>query len=207
MRGGSKISPAAEHVQLVPENYFAPLDVPQIFGRSAPLHVDLGCGDGAYLAALAAENPTHNFLGFERLPGRIRSACNRIARLQLTNARVLLIEISYAVAYLLPAGSVSIFHLLFPDPWPKRRHHSRRSADAAFFESLARALADGGAIRIVTDDADYFAQINATAETVSALKPAAEDDRPFPTSTFEQRFRAAGSPIYRLVLRKTSGVR
>jgi tRNA (guanine-N7-)-methyltransferase len=80
-------------------NCFEPLDLRSIFGRRAPVEVDLGCGDGTFLAALAAENPDTDFLGIERLLGRVRSACRKIERNGLTNARILRFEISYAVEY------------------------------------------------------------------------------------------------------------
>src|SRR4051794_39112655 len=96
----------ASEAELVPVNCFAPLELELIFGRSAPVQVDLGCGDGTFLAALAAENPDTDFLGIERLPGRVRAACRKIKRSDLTNARALRFEISYAVEYLLPPGSV-----------------------------------------------------------------------------------------------------
>src|SRR5438105_2896780 len=105
------------NTEIVPENFFAPLDLPAIYGRNAPLEVDLGCGDGAFLVALAEGNPERNFLGIERLAGRTSSARKKIARLGLTNARVLRSETSYVVRHLLPPDSAAVFHLLFPDPW------------------------------------------------------------------------------------------
>ena len=101
----------ASEIELVPANCFELLDLPRIFGRLAPLEVDLGCGDGTFLGTIAAENPGRNFLGIERLLGRVRSACRKIERAGLTNARVLRIEISYAVERLLPANSVSVFSM------------------------------------------------------------------------------------------------
>ena len=122
----------ASEVELVPANCFQPLDLPAVYGRVAPLEIDLGCGDGSFLAALARESPEKNFLGIERLLGRVRSACRRIERAGLTNARVMRFEISYAVEHLLPPGSVTAFYLLFPDPWPKRRHAPRRLVTESF---------------------------------------------------------------------------
>src|SRR6185295_6791385 len=86
--------------ELVPENYFQPLELASVFPRSAPVEVDLGCGDGSFLVALAKRNPEHNFLGLERLLGRSRSACRKITHEGVTNVRVLRIESSYAVAHL-----------------------------------------------------------------------------------------------------------
>ncbi|MGH7936376.1 MAG: tRNA (guanine(46)-N(7))-methyltransferase TrmB, partial [Chthoniobacterales bacterium] len=135
------ISPA---IELIPENYFAPLNLAQVFPRAAPLEVDLGCGDGTFLVALAAKFPERNFLGVERLLGRVRSACGKAARAKLPNVRVLRIESSYAVEYLLPPASVAVGHLLFPDPWPKKRHHRRRIVTAGFIAAIHRVLKPRG---------------------------------------------------------------
>lgn len=188
----------------MPRDYFAPLDLRELFPRAAPLEVDVGCGDGTYLAAIAEQNPEHNFLGFERLVGRVRAACNKIAQRRLENARVLLIEARYAVTYLLPAESVSAFHILFPDPWPKRRHQRRRVLEQTFFGSLARALVTGGVVRIATDQPDYFDEIREAASAVFAVEDA--DANSF-RSTFEQRYEEQDVPVYRLLLRKASRVR
>jgi tRNA (guanine-N7-)-methyltransferase len=204
MRGRRTISPTAAAVEYVPANYFAPLDLRDLFPSEAPLEVDVGCGDGSYLAALAAENPDHNFLGIERLAGRIRSTSKKIAQRNLGNARVMLVEATYAVAYLLPPGSVTAFHVLFPDPWPKRRHQHRRVLDREFFRSLHRALLARGTIRIATDQADYFEQIRDVALPMFAHE--SENAANF-ASTFQRRFEECAVPIYRLVLRKTSDVR
>ena len=204
MRGSRTISPTAAAVEFVPRNYFAPLDLGELFRRAAPLEVDVGCGDGAYLAAIAAQNAEHNFLGIERLAGRVRSACNKIARSRLENTRVVLIDAGYAVAYLLPAQCVTTFHILFPDPWPKRRHQRRRVLEQPFFDALARALVPGGTVRIATDQADYFEEIREAASGVFAVEDA--DGNTF-RSTFEQRYEGDGVPIYRLLLRKVPAVR
>ena len=86
--------------ELVPETYFAPLDLFSIFGRIAPLHVDLGCGDGAFVSELARCDPDQSFLGIEKLVGRVAKACRKTAALE--NVRILKVESSYAVRYLLP---------------------------------------------------------------------------------------------------------
>ena len=196
----------ASEVELVPANCFEPFDVPAVYGRIAPLEVDLGCGDGSFLAALARENPEKNFLGIERLLGRVRSACRRIERAGLTNARVTRFEISYAVEHLLPPGSVTTFHLLFPDPWPKRRHAPRRLVTESFLASLHRALGPNGTVRIATDETGYFRQITrlASESLLFAVTPNAPQN--VTTTKFERRFREQGLPIHRLELRKVSPV-
>ena len=201
-------------IELVPESYVATLDLEKIFGRTAPLHVDLGCGDGSFLCALAHDMPDKNFLGIERLLGRIRSAASKAAN--IGNVRLLRMESSYAVRYLLPAGSVEKFYLLFPDPWPKRRHWRRRIVTGEFLRAISQALAENGRFLIATDHLDYFQEIERIARAnpdFTMASPGAAD--PFdlrsgqvlPLTKFQQQFRAQGAAIYWLELRKVSPVR
>jgi tRNA (guanine-N7-)-methyltransferase len=200
------VSTIASEIELVPANCIERLDLAAVFGRVAPLEVDLGCGDGSFLTALAAQNPDKDFLGIERLLGRVRSACGKIERAGLTNARITLFEISYAVEYLLPPRSVTGFYLLFPDPWPKRRHASRRLVTKDFLESLHRALVPQGTIRIATDEVAYFRQIGRLVSECRLFEATSEARQSDVTTKFERRFRERGLAIHRLVLRKVSPV-
>jgi tRNA (guanine-N7-)-methyltransferase len=196
----------ASEFELVPANCFEPLDFEAIFGREAPVEVDLGCGDGSFLAAMAAERVGHDFLGIERLAARVSSACRKIERAGLTNARVARFEISYAVEHLLPPSSITAFYLLFPDPWPKRRHAPRRLVNENFLASVYRALVADGTILIATDEFEYFRQIT---RAVSASRHFAIVSSPaavLPVTKFERGFRERGIPIHRLELRKVSPV-
>jgi tRNA (guanine-N7-)-methyltransferase len=194
--------PAAE---ITPSNYFAPLNLRSIYGRIAPLEADLGCGDGSFLVAAAAENPGRDYLGIERLFGRVQTACRKISRLALANARVLRVESSYAVRHLLPAESVDVFHLMFPDPWPKRRHWRRRVVDEEFLAAIQVALAPDGLLRIATDQRDYFEEIERLVTHLPGWI-AVEEELTVASTTFEDRFTKAGVEIHRLVLRKVSDV-
>jgi tRNA (guanine-N7-)-methyltransferase len=195
-------------IELIPETYVAPLDLLATFGRIAPLHVDLGCGDGSFLCELAARCPQKNFLGIERLVGRVAKACRKAAGLD--NVRVIKVESSYAVRYLLPEASVETFYLLFPDPWPKRRHHRHRIVKTDFLDSIHRALTEDGFFRIATDQLNYFDQISQLARTHSGFEIVDFNARSarteFPPSTFERRFREQNLEVYRLALRKVSPV-
>jgi tRNA (guanine-N7-)-methyltransferase len=198
-------SPFFSVIALLPERDVAPLDLVALFGRVARLHVDLGCGDGSFLCEQAQRHPDTNFLGIDRLVGRVARACRKSAALE--NVRILNVESSYAVGYLLPERSVETFYLLFPDPWPKRRHQRRRIVTPEFLESIHRALADGGFFRIATDQLDYFEQIQRVAENHSGFALVDIDDAELPLTKFERRFSALGAPIHRLLLRKVSPVR
>jgi len=146
--------------------------------------------------------PCKNFLGIERLLGRIRSAARKAA--SLDNVRLLQIESFYAVRYLLPAESVETFYLLFPDPWPKRRHHRRRIFSRDFLDSVAVALEENGLLHMATDQLDYFQQIQRLSRAHPQFEIVDLDDVVLPLTKFERRFREHGAPIHRLTLRKIS---
>lgn len=197
---------AADAMEFVPADYFRPLPLAEIFPRAGTVEVDLGCGDGAYLAALAQQNPDRNFLGIERLFGRVRSACHKILHADLTNARILRVEIAYAVAHLFPARSVEVFHLMFPDPWPKRRHSRRRVFTEDFLAAIHRALTSGGTLQIATDQTDYFREIKRLAARSPQFMMIENQEASGIGSTFEERFRQDKIEIHRLSFRKVSEV-
>jgi tRNA (guanine-N7-)-methyltransferase len=183
-----------------------PLDIYGMFGRLAPLHVDLGCGDGSFLAAAAQQNPHANFLGIERLQKRVRSAARKTAA--LGNARVMRADSLIVLRNLLPPESVETFYLLFPDPWPKRRHHRRRLVSGDFFSAIWLALIPAGRLLIATDHTGYFLSIQELAKKSGQFSTVYRDsENDGIDSTFGKRFRQAGVPIHWLELRKVSPVR
>ncbi|MEP6602772.1 MAG: tRNA (guanosine(46)-N7)-methyltransferase TrmB [Spartobacteria bacterium] len=185
------------------------LDLEKIFGRNAPLQVDLGCGDGSFLYALAQEMPAKNFLGVERLAGRVSSSTCKAAKID--NVRILRAELAYTIRFLLPPESVETFYLLFPDPWPKRRHRRRRVVSRDFLNAIRHALVPNGVLHVATDQRDYFEQIRERAMATRDFAVVDLTDSPtqtvdLPRTTFETRYRAEGAPIHRLELRKISPV-
>ncbi len=190
---------------VVPELSLARLDLSQLFGRSAFLHVDLGCGDGSFLCELAQQFPEKNFLGIERLTKRVEKVRQKAKRIE--NVRVLRADTLVAVRYLLPANSVETFYLLFPDPWPKRRHQQRRIFTGEFMDAIAVALEEHGFLRVATDQLDYFRQIERLSRTDSKFEIVDRDDVLLPATKFERTFREQSLPIYRLTLRKISPVK
>ena len=206
MRGRTELGEDEASVEYIPKSLTEPLNWDEVFPGSAPIEIDLGCGDGAFLMAMARANPEHNFLGIERLRGRVSKVCHKVAREDLKNARVLRIEVAYVVSNLLPAGSIAAFHLLFPDPWPKRRHHSRRAFTTEFLSRIHRALIGGGLFHVATDHADYFHQIEHVIAATNTFVVSAEQYH-FPPTTFEQKFLIRGLSIQRLLLRKASPVK
>jgi tRNA (guanine-N7-)-methyltransferase len=136
-----------------------PLALEKIFPREQPLEVELGSGDGSFLIEWAKLNLQRNFVGIERLLGRIRKLERKTQRAGLTNVCCVRIESSYFIQYLLPTSSVSALHIYFPDPWPKRRHWERRLVNFAFPELARRAVCRGGVVYLRTDNGDYFQQM------------------------------------------------
>ena len=194
-------------IELVPELQVARLDLVRLFGRHAHLQVDLGCGDGSFLCELAEQFPEKNFLGIERLTKRVEKVRRKAGK--IGNVRVLGTDTLFAVRYLLPENSVEAFYLLFPDPWPKRRHQQRRIFTCEFLDAIAAALEQNGALRVATDQLDYFHQMEQLSRTYSQFEivPPSRNDVVLPSTKFERRFRQQGVPIYRLRLRKISPVK
>ncbi len=116
----------------------------------------------------------------------------------MANLRALRLEFGYTVKYLLPPNSVSIAHIMFPDPWPKRRHWPRRLIQAPFIRDLAVALKQGGELRFTTDHAHYFETGQQAIADAGVLKAAPEWDwSSDPKTDFQQTFDAEGRATYR----------
>lgn len=194
---------AAARVKWKPADYFRETPVSEFFERPAPLVLDLGCGDGGFLLAMARRHPEQNFLGTERLVSRVEKVARKIARAGLTNARVVELESHYTVRWLLPAQSAATVYVLHPDPWPKRHHHSRRLIQAEFLEAVHRVLVPGGELCVQTDDLPYF-QWMEKAFAACPLFERVEWQVPpdWPRTDFEREFIEKGLPIYRARLRK-----
>jgi tRNA (guanine-N7-)-methyltransferase len=137
------------------------IDLPRLFSAARPVEVELGSGDGSFLVNYAAKHGERNFIGIERLLGRLRKTDRKARRLGLQNVALVRIESSYFLRYLLPPKSASAIHVYFPDPWPKRKHRRHRLISESFPEIAARALVADGEVHLRTDDADYFEQMNA----------------------------------------------
>ncbi|HEX4140163.1 MAG TPA: hypothetical protein VHY09_07430 [Candidatus Methylacidiphilales bacterium] len=176
----------------------ARLDWREIFGNDAPVELDLGAGDGGFALAYAKLHPEINLLAVERLLGRVRKIEKRSVRFQLGNIRVLRLEFGYFVKYLLPPDSVSVAHIMFPDPWPKRRHWPRRLIQAPFVRDLAVALKHGGELRFTTDHAHYFETAQEQIREAGVLHAASEWDwSADPRTDFQHTFDAEGRATYR----------
>jgi tRNA (guanine-N7-)-methyltransferase len=195
-------------IEFIPASFLEPMQLDSLFERTAPVELDAGCGEGAFLIAMAERFPDRNYLGIERLLGRVRNTCSRAAKRRLGNIRVLRVEIAYAVTYLLPPSSIAVCHIPFPDPWPKRRHQTRRLINPAFLREVRNILADGGELRLKTDDKPYFAEMERAAAACGGFARMDWPEEPgYPLTGFERAFLEKGLPVYRMLLRKTSSPR
>jgi tRNA (guanine-N7-)-methyltransferase len=201
---GAKLAPpssASASLVYRPVSYVEPLPLDTLFARPQPLEVELGSGDGGFLLAYAAAHPEVNFLGVERLLGRLRKLDRKGLRAKLTNLRLLRLEASYVITCLLPVQSVQALHVYCPDPWPKRRHQKRRLINEEFIQAVGRVLEPGGFLYLRTDDQNYHEQMSRVCgqpfleavETPVALAGL--------TTDFERGFLAEGRPIHRLAYR------
>ena len=170
-----------------------PLDLGELFPAAQPLEVELGCGDASFLVEYARRHPDRNFIGVERLLGRIRKLDRKGRRAGLSNLRGVRIESSYFLKYLLPPQSADALHIYFPDPWPKKRHHKNRLINEEFPGIARAALVSGGRIYLRTDDADYFRRMRdvfaADIRFAEIETPAELAERP---TDFEKEFQARG---------------
>jgi tRNA (guanine-N7-)-methyltransferase len=195
-----------DSVHWIPASILEPAKVEELFPNPGPLSVDYGCGEGAFVVAMAKKHPERNFLATERLVGRVEKVCRNAARLGLSNLRVLRLENLYIAKYILPPESVSVSYVSFPDPWPKRAHQSRRLVQPEFLSAVRLTLVAGGELRLKTDDLPYFQWMDkVVAEAVGWERADWPEDPAEPLTNFEARFIAQGLPIHKTRLLKTGG--
>lgn len=185
------------------ETILQPLDLGRLFPVSQPLEVELGCGDASFLLEYARQNPGRNFLGVERLLGRLQKLDRKGRRLGLRNLRGVRIESAYLLRYLVPRGAAEAVHIYFPDPWPKLKHRRHRLINEAFPALVRGALATRGTVYLRTDDEDYFAQMQAVFAAAGefAAVPTPPELAGIRTD-FEQFFNAQGIPTRHAAYRR-----
>ncbi len=192
-------------LRIVQPDWTQPMPLAALFGNAQPIELDLGCGKGRFLLARAAAHPGVNFLGVDRMLGRIRKVDNRARRLDLGNIRLLRMEGYYATTYLLPPASIRTCYIFFPDPWPKKRHHEHRMFNPHFMDALHRALVPGGVLHFATDHLPYFADVR---DLLQADTRFAEIDPFVPTPAEQTDFElyyVGRTPIGRCSCQKRAG--
>jgi len=175
-----------------------PLDPRALFPSPAAVWLEIGFGAGEHLAAQAKAHPAIGFIGCEVFENGIARLLGEIARDGLDNIRIFADDARLLLDCLMP-GSIGRVFILFPDPWPKQRHHKRRLVARATLDRLALVMQPGAELRLATDDRDYFAWmlelLTAHPDFAwAARRPADWRERPpdWPASRYEEKARAAG---------------
>jgi tRNA (guanine-N7-)-methyltransferase len=171
------------------------LDPRAVFGRQAPLVLEIGSGMGETTVRIAAERPDTDFIAVEVHGPGVGSLLKRIDELGLKNLRVVRHDALEVLEHMVADASLAAIHLFFPDPWPKKRHHKRRLVQPEFAALAARKLAPGGVLHAATDWDDYAAQMLEVLSGEPELTRVA-DAAARPSTKFELRGLKLGHTVF-----------
>jgi len=193
---------AAESALIADDGSLFAIDPRAIFGNDAPLEIELGAGKGDFIVARAQEFPDRNFLAAELSGVVSRMLAVRCGRAGLANLRVVRMDARTLVNLMLERESVAAYHIYFPDPWPKERHHKHRLFTPYFVTSLCRTLRSHGMLFVATDVAEYAREIFAMLD-LSGLALLQEPVPGRDQTGFGRRFTAIGKPVHSRAYRKS----
>jgi tRNA (guanine-N7-)-methyltransferase len=168
--------------QITPYVKYDKIDFKEIFGNENPVNVEIGIGNGEFIAHYAALNKNENFIGFEVYKKVIRKAIKRCEKLDSKNVRLIHYDGAFFVN-LFPDNSINNFYINFPDPWPKKKHNKRRLLKTDFLQLLSNKLANNGHIFIATDHNDYGEEILENLKPVPPLTSCFE--KPYETDLID----------------------
>jgi tRNA (guanine-N7-)-methyltransferase len=182
------------------------IDATAVFGRRAPLVLEIGFGMGQATAAIAAARPDTDFVGVEVHEAGVGALLQRIEAAALTNLRIVRHDAVEVLQHMVAPGSLAAVHLFFPDPWPKKRHWKRRLVQPPFVALVASRLAPGGVLHCATDWQPYAEQMLEVLGAEPQLENTAAGYAPRPAyrpvTKFEQRGVALGHGVWDLVFRR-----
>ena len=186
------------------------IDWAALFGNSQPVEVEVGMGKGLFLLTQALARPDVNFFGIEIVRKHQLYAATRCAIRGLSNVRTSCGDATRLVRDFIAPGSVSAIHVLFPDPWWKKRHRKRRVFTPEFAASIARAITLGGHLHIASDVGEYFEVMSGIVRAMPAFRElSAETSREsidvagYQTN-FERKARLKGTPVWRARYQRTA---
>lgn len=183
-----------------------PVEAATLFGRRAPLVLEIGSGMGDATVAMATADSGRDYLAVEVHLAGIANLLRQIERAGLTNVRVVRGDAIRLLRYALAPDSLDAIHVFFPDPWPKSRHHKRRLIQPANVALLRSRLVPGGTLHCATDWAEYakvmLATLEADPELVNAYPGFAPRPAHRPVTRYEQRGLAAGRQIFDLIFHR-----
>jgi tRNA (guanine-N7-)-methyltransferase len=198
------VEPIGLDVEALPR----PITWNELFGNDHPVEMEVGMGKGTFLVEQAKARPETNFFGIEYANWFWKYASDRIRRANCPNARTVRAEASYFVNEFVADASLSVMHIYFPDPWPKKRHHKRRLIQSPFMQQILRVLAPGGRLQLVTDHQDYFQQMEQVVgesgmKVVDYNRPGSAAEGEFVGTNFERKYRREGRPFYAMAAVKS----
>jgi len=206
------LSLTSENIAVDLDNYSHPIDLERLFPHAGPVHIEIGSGKGTFLLNQARQHPDINYLGIEWANKYYRYSVDRMRRGQITNVRIIRADARDFIAWYLPDESIHAFHIYFPDPWPKKRHHKRRFFQPAVLSQVVRCLISDGQLRTATDHAEYFRiisdlllehpEVSRCFHAVEFFPTDAAEPGEWVGSNFERKYRKEGRNIHTLALRK-----
>ena len=181
------------------------LDLAALYGRRAPCTLEIGFGNGDHLAARAQAEPERDFLGVEVHRPGLGHLLRAAAAAGLGNLRVIEQDAVEVLRHRLAPGALDEVQILFPDPWPKKRHHKRRLIQPKFAALVATGLRTGGRLHLATDWAPYAEQMREVLDACTLLKPLGSGDTQGRTATrFEQRGLRLGHAVNDLAYQRVA---
>ena len=146
----------------------AMIDPNAVFGRKAPLRLEIGFGHGGFLSQMAASHPDEDFIGIEAQEIRVTKTAHWSNKRGADNVRLIGGDADKLLRNCIPKGSLKRAYILFPDPWPKMRHRRRRYVNRSFLLALTECMAPGGRFLFGSDTHNYAMQVLSNMSTLPA---------------------------------------